>query len=75
MADGVDIVDGWLHRVFVVASVAPDSLLGLGQERVSNNHGGTSAMAEFAWDAGIVTLLASVIIFIGAGIVAIATSR
>ena len=28
-------------------------------------------MAEFAWDAGIVTLLASVIMFIGAAIVAI----
>ena len=28
-------------------------------------------MAEFAWDAGIVTLLASVIMFAGAAIVAI----
>jgi hypothetical protein len=28
-------------------------------------------MAEFVWDAGIVTLLASVIMFVGAGIVAI----
>ena len=32
-------------------------------------------MAEFAWDAGIVTLVASVIMFVGAGIVAISTSR
>ena len=32
-------------------------------------------MAEFAWDAGIVTLLVSVVLFVGAGIVAISTSR
>ncbi len=32
-------------------------------------------MAEFAWDAGIVTLLASAVLFVGAAIVAIATSR
>jgi len=32
-------------------------------------------MAEFAWDAGIVTLLASVVVFVGASIVAIANSR
>jgi hypothetical protein len=32
-------------------------------------------MAEFAWDAGIVTLLASVIMFIGAAIVAITSNR
>jgi len=31
-------------------------------------------MAEFAWDAGIVTLLASVIVFVGATIVAIASN-
>jgi hypothetical protein len=32
-------------------------------------------MAEFAWDAGIVMLLASVIMFIGAAIVAITSNR
>jgi energy-converting hydrogenase Eha subunit H len=32
-------------------------------------------MAEFAWDAGIVTLLASLVMFVGAAIVAIASSR
>ena len=32
-------------------------------------------MAEFAWDAGVVTLLASVVMFVGAAIVAISTSR
>jgi len=32
-------------------------------------------MAVFAWDAGIVTLLASLALFVGAGIVAVASSR
>jgi hypothetical protein len=77
MADDVDIADDWVHRFPVVALSRRNRSWDLANcwSATRGSSEGRSVMAEFAWDAGIVTLLASVALFVGAGIVAIASSR
>ena len=75
MADGVDFADGWVDRFSVVALSRLNRSRGNRGSATIRGSSEGDVMAEFAWDAGIVTLIVSVVMFVGAGIVAISTSR